>query len=67
MLPIRDIANLTSRSVIPPAFISSPANRKNGNAIITSESAPTVNLCAAIITDMSPSNMTKSKTLIINE
>ena len=40
--PIRDKAKRIRRSVIPEAFINSPANKKKGSASITIESAPTL-------------------------
>ncbi len=49
MLPTAASAKATSRRVIPPAFISSPAKMKNGTAIRMNESAPLTVICASTI------------------
>ena len=52
-LPITDIVKRINLSVIPPAFINSPASKKNGSATIIIESAPVLICWATTITDTS--------------
>jgi hypothetical protein len=64
MFPIKAIANLTNRSVMPTAFINTPANKKKGKATITIESAPNEILWIIVSTDISVYNETNNNALI---